>query len=354
MTLKALPAAAHRIAAALTAGLMAFTALPALAQDAAAPAADAGANTNAEGLLYGQPTNWGIDLQPAASPMKEKMHYFHDGLLMPIITAIVLFVLALLVIVVFRFRAAKNPTASRTTHNTMLEVVWTLVPVIILVAIVIPSMKMLYYVDRAKNPEMTLKVTGHQWYWSYSYPDNGDFGFDANMVQDKDLKEGQPRLLATDNAVVLPVDTDIRILVTADDVIHSWAMPAFGVKTDAVPGRTNETWARIDRPGIYYGQCSEICGINHGFMPIEVHAVSKEEFANWVKAQGGTMPAPKAADADADGADGTAAAATPEAAPAAEGDKAAAGKAEGDKAAADKPAAPAAEAHDAKPAAKTE
>lgn len=254
----------------------------------AAPAFAAAPDTAGETI--GKPNNWQLGFQPAASPVKEQMEHFHNALLMPIITAITIFVMLLLLYVMIRFNAKANPKPSKTTHNTMLEVVWTLVPVLILVVIVIPSMKMLYFADKTTDAEMTLKVTGLQWYWSYSYPDHGDIEFDARMVPDADLKEGQVRLLSTDVPVVLPVDTNIRILVTASDVLHSWAMPSLGVKMDAVPGRTNETWARITRPGIYYGQCSELCGKDHGFMPIELHAVSKEKFAAWVKSQGGEMP----------------------------------------------------------------
>ena len=243
---------------------------------------------------------WQLGFQQAVTPGKERMEWFHNSLLMPVITGIVIFVTALLLYVVLRFNAKTNPVPSKTTHNTMLEVIWTLVPVLILVVIVIPSMKMLYFLDRTKEAEMTLKVTGYQWYWGYEYPDQGGVNFLSNMVQDKDLKEGEPRLLKTDNAVVLPVDTNIRILITASDVIHSWAVPAFGVKTDAVPGRTNETWTRIEKEGIYYGQCSELCGQNHGYMPIEIHAVSKADFAKWVVAQGGTMTAPAATTAPTD------------------------------------------------------
>lgn len=271
-------------------------------------------------MLVGQPTPWALGLQPSVTPVKDKMHFFHNSLLLPIITAISLFVLLLMIVAVARFRASKNPTPSRTTHNTMLEVVWTLIPVLILVAIVIPSMKMLYFVDRTHNPEMTLKVTGYQWYWGYSYPDQGIEEFTANMVPTDELKDGQPRLLATDNEVVLPIDTDVRILVTGNDVIHSWAVPAFGVKTDAVPGRSNETWVNIEKEGVYYGQCSEICGVNHAFMPIQVRAVSKEAFAEWVKSKGGSMKPAEAAAGDA--VEGAAVAAEPaavtEAAPAAE------------------------------------
>jgi cytochrome c oxidase subunit 2 len=213
--------------------------------------------------------------------------WFHDDLLIPIIFAIVIFVLALLVIVVMRFNARANPVPSKVTHNTMLEVVWTLIPVLILIVIAVPSMKILYYADRTQDAEMTLKVTGYQWYWGYEYPDNGGVNFLANLVKDKDIRPGQLRLLSTDNPVVIPVDTNIRILMTASDVIHSWSVPAFGIKTDAVPGRTNETWVRATKTGTFYGQCSQLCGQNHGFMPIEVKVVPKNEFARWLHAQGG-------------------------------------------------------------------
>jgi cytochrome c oxidase subunit 2 len=238
----------------------------------------------------GQPEPGEIGLQAAASPMKEKMIFFHNSLLMPIIASIVIFVFLLLLIVIVRFNARANPVPSKTTHNTLLEVIWTLVPVLILVVIVIPSMKMLYYVDKTTESEMTLKATGSQWYWSYEYPDNGGVSFASNLVQEKDLKPGQLRLLTTDNPVVLPVDTNIKILTTSTDVIHSWAVPAFGVKMDANPGKLNETWVRIDKEGTFYGQCSEICGQGHGYMPIQVQAVSKQAFAEWVRKQGGKMP----------------------------------------------------------------
>jgi cytochrome c oxidase subunit 2 len=192
-------------------------------------------------------------------------------------------VLALLLYVCFRFRASANATPSRRTHNTLLEIAWTAVPVLILVVIAIPSFKLLYFMDRVTDPELTIKAIGHQWYWSYEYPDDGDFTFDAYLVADEDLQEGQPRLLTTDNAVVLPVQTDIQVLITATDVLHSWAVPAFGVKTDGVPGRINETWLRIEEPGMYYGQCSELCGDYHGFMPIMVRAVTKEEYEAWTQ-----------------------------------------------------------------------
>jgi cytochrome c oxidase subunit 2 len=171
---------------------------------------------------------------------------------------------------------------SRTTHHTLVEVVWTVVPVLILVVIAIPSLRILYYSDHVETADMTLKAIGHQWYWSYEYPDHGNFTFDALRKPDEELASGEPRLLATDLNVVLPVDTTIRLLITADDVLHAWAVPSFGVKRDAVPGRINETWVRIEREGVYYGQCSELCGRDHAFMPIAVEAVSKEKFQQWV------------------------------------------------------------------------
>ncbi len=239
----------------------------------------------------GMAHDWQLGLQDPASPTKEKMEVFHNHILLPMAFGISIFVMLLLAYVMIRFNAKNNPEPSKTTHNTMLEVVWTLVPVLILVVIVIPSMKLLYFGDRTHDADMTLKVTGYQWYWGYEYPDNGGVNFMANMVPDAEIKEGQHRLLSTDNVVVLPVDTNIRILVTASDVLHSWAVPAFGVKMDAVPGRLNETWTRIEKEGTYYGQCSELCGVNHGFMPIEIKAVSKAAFADWVKQQGGDRPA---------------------------------------------------------------
>ena len=231
-----------------------------------------------------QPENWGLGLQPAASPVMEDIRWFHDVLMMPIITAITLFVLALMVYVMVKFRRSANPTPSDFTHNTTVEVAWTVVPVLILVVIAIPSFKLLYKADKISEAEMTLKVTGNQWYWTYNYPDHGDFEFDANLLEGEDLKEaGGLRLLSTDNKVVLPVDTDIRILVTASDVLHNWAVPAFGIKIDTVPGRLTETWVRINAEGTYYGQCSELCGLRHAYMPIEVEAVGKEKFEAWVQ-----------------------------------------------------------------------
>lgn len=227
------------------------------------------------------PKPWELGLQDAASPVMERITSFHDMLLV-IITAIALLVTGLLAYVMVRFNEKANPVPSKTTHNTVLEVAWTVVPVLILVVIAIPSFRLLYYMDKTTTPEMTLKVTGSQWYWTYEYPDQGRITFDSLMIPDNELKPGQLRLLEVDNRVVVPVNTNIRVLVTANAVIHSWAVPALGVKTDAVPGRMNETWIRVTRPGVYYGQCSELCGINHGFMPIAVEAVSKAEFAQWI------------------------------------------------------------------------
>ena len=229
----------------------------------------------------GYSSNWQISFIEAASPVMERINSFHNFVLI-IIVAIAVFVMLLMGYVVVRFRASANPVPSKVTHNPLIEVMWTVIPVLILAVIAVPSFRLLFFQDSVPNPEMTLRVTGHQWFWTYEYPDQGSFVFDAVMLQDDELKEGQLRLLETDNRVVLPVDTNIRIEITADDVIHAWAIPAFGVKSDAVPGRINATWTRIEREGVYYGQCMELCGINHGFMPIVVEAVSKERFEAWV------------------------------------------------------------------------
>lgn len=230
-----------------------------------------------------QPRPWGMWLQEAASPTMEQISQLNT-----VITVIILLILAvvfgLLGYVIVRFRASRNPHPANWSHNTSLEVAWTLIPVLILVAIAFPSFRLLYAMDRTKDAELTLKVIGHQWYWSYSYPDQ-NISFDANLVQDNDLKPGEPRLLTTDNHIVLPAGVNVRIQTTADDVVHSWSVPSLGVKIDAFPGRLNETWVRIDRPGIYFGQCSQLCGINHGFMPIEVEAVTKDQFTAWVDSQ---------------------------------------------------------------------
>lgn len=228
-----------------------------------------------------QPTPWALGFQSPATPVKEAMSSFH-GMLLVIITLITIFVLALLAYVVLRFRADRNPNPSKTTHNTLIEVVWTVVPVLILVIVAIPSFRLLYFLDRNPDAEMTIKVVGHQWYWAYEYPDQDGIKFDSYMIQEADLKEGQKRLLEVDNRLVLPVGTTIRVLVTGNDVMHSWFIPSLGVQNYAFPGRTNETWIRLEREGVFYGQCNQICGVNHGFMPIAIEGVSKEAFQRWV------------------------------------------------------------------------
>ncbi len=225
-----------------------------------------------------------LGLRAAASPQMERIIDFHDNLLMYVITAIVIFVTGLMLWVIIRYNKKANPEPSKTTHHVMLEILWTVLPVVILIVIAIPSFKMLYYLDRTENPEMTLKITGYQWYWGYEYLDHDNLTFTSNMIPEDEIDEskGQKRLLSTDNVVVLPIDTNIAIQITAADVLHAFTIPAFGVKKDAVPGRLNETWVRIEKPGTYFGQCSEICGINHAYMPIEIKAVPKEEFEAWL------------------------------------------------------------------------
>jgi cytochrome c oxidase subunit 2 len=225
---------------------------------------------------------WQMGLREAASPTMERINDFHN-LLLWITTAIAVFVLLLMLYIMMRFRASKNPTPSKNTHNTTLEVLWTVIPIVILVIIAVPSFRLLYFADRTVDAEMTIKAIGNQWFWSYEYPDHDNLTFDAIIVEDDDIQEGQIRLLTTDNDVVLPVDTNIRILTTATDVIHALALPNLGIKLDAVPGRINETWLRIEREGMYYGMCSELCGSGHGFMPIMVRAVSKADYAKWVE-----------------------------------------------------------------------
>lgn len=233
--------------------------------------------------LAAQPKPWQTGFQDAATPLMEKINDFHF-LLLVIITVITLFVLALLILVVVKYNEKANPNPSKTTHNAKVEVLWTVIPVLILVVIAVPSFKLLYYSDVIPKADMTIKATGHQWYWEYEYSDHGKFTFDANMVAEEDLKPGQPRLLETDNRIVVPIDAVVRVQVTAGDVLHSWAMPAFGVKIDAVPGRLNETWfGPVKQEGVYYGQCSELCGTRHGFMPIAVEVVSREKFDAWVE-----------------------------------------------------------------------
>lgn len=227
------------------------------------------------------PLPWQLGMQPSASPVKENIAWLHN-LLLVIITLITIFVLVLLVYVMVRFRASANPKPTRTTHNTFIEIIWTVIPTLILVVIAIPSFKLLYFMDRTFEADMTLKVNGHQWYWSYEYPDQGGLKFESYMIQVADLKPGQKRLLEVDNRVVLPVDTNVRILVGGTDVMHSWMVSSLGVQIYAVPGRVNETWVKVNKPGVYYGQCNQICGINHAYMPIAVEALSKADFERWV------------------------------------------------------------------------
>jgi cytochrome c oxidase subunit II len=228
-----------------------------------------------------EPKPWQLGFQPPATPVKERLSAFHDELLI-IIALITAFVLGLLLYVIVRFNHQRNPVPTRTSHNTVIEMLWTVVPVLILVIIAIPSFKLMYYMDRVPNPEMTIKVTGHQWYWSYEYPDQGGLTFDSNIIPDAELKPGQKRLLDVDNPLVVPAGTIIRVQITGTDVIHSWFVPSFGVQEYAIIGRLNESWMQIEHEGTYYGQCNQICGLNHAFMPIKVEAVSKEAFQQWL------------------------------------------------------------------------
>jgi cytochrome c oxidase subunit 2 len=243
-----------------------------------------------------QPQPWEIGLQPAATPIMEWIHHFNNALLV-VVTLIVLFVLFLLVYVMVRFNARANPVPSKTSHNTLVEVVWTVLPILILVGIAIPSFALLFaehdparaIANYDSSKTLTIKATGQpSWYWTYDYPDNGDISVDSQILQDKDRTDpaNQPRLLAVDNPLVVPVGVVVRMLVTADPagIIHSFAVPSFGVKIDAIPGRLNETWFQVEREGVYYGQCSELCGRNHAYMPIEVRVVSPEKFAAWAAA----------------------------------------------------------------------
>jgi cytochrome c oxidase subunit 2 len=242
------------------------------------------AGTGTAALALGQPTPWALGLQDAASPVMADIHWFHNVLLV-IIIAITAFVLILLLTVMLRFNAQANPRPTRTTHNALIEVIWTIVPVIILLAIAVPSFRLLFVQLDLPKPDLTVKATGKQWYWSYNYPDNGNFEFDSLIVDEKDLKPGQPRLLTVDNEMVVPVNKVVHVLVTGADVIHSFAVPSFGIKIDAVPGRLNDTWFKATSEGLFHGQCSELCGKDHAFMPITVRVVSESEFANWVAAE---------------------------------------------------------------------
>jgi cytochrome c oxidase subunit 2 len=232
---------------------------------------------------YGQAVPWQFGFQESATPIMDEITSFHDFLLY-VITAIALFVLALLVIVMVRFNARANPVPSRVTHNTLLEVAWTVIPVVILAVIVFPSFHLLFRQLNIPPADLTIKATGKQWYWSYSYPDNGKFEFDSIMLQEKDRKPDQPRLLAVDNEMVVPVNKVVRLQTIGAEVIHSFAVPSFGVRIDAIPGRLNEAWFQATREGVYYGQCSELCGKDHAFMPVAVRVVSEQAFKDWVDA----------------------------------------------------------------------
>jgi cytochrome c oxidase subunit 2 len=253
-----------------------LTLLPvALAYDGTAAAA------LAAGL--GKPEPWQMVMQDPATPMMRDVADFHSFLLI-LITLIAGLVLALLLVAMVRFNARSNPTPSKTTHNTLIEVLWTVVPVLILVIIAIPSFRLLYLQRVIPQAEMTVKITGNKWYWSYEYPDNGGISFDSNILSDKEADaKGEPRYLAVDNPMVVPLNKTVRIIVTASDVIHAWTIPSFGPKIDAVPGRLNEDWFRAEIPGVYYGQCSELCGKDHAFMPVTVHVVPEPEFNAWVE-----------------------------------------------------------------------
>jgi cytochrome c oxidase subunit II len=236
--------------------------------------------------ILGQPHPKQLGFQQAATPVMQDITTFHDALLI-VISVITVFVLALLLVCMVRFNRRANPTPSRTTHNTLIEVIWTVVPIMILTGIAIPSFKLLFYQQNIPQADLTIKATGNQWYWNYSYPDS-KFEFDSRMLDDSDRpkqKPNEPRLLAVDNDIVVPVNKVVRVQVTADaaGVIHSFAVPSFGIKIDAVPGRLNETWFQAEREGIYYGQCSELCGRDHAFMPIAVHVVSEADFAAWLE-----------------------------------------------------------------------
>ena len=242
-----------------------------------------------------QPHPWQLGMQPPATPVKERIHFLHNDILMPIITVITVFVLGLMLYAMVRFHHRRHPIPTRTSHNAVIEILWTVVPVLILVVIAIPSFKLMYYMDRAPDAEMTIKATGKQWYWTYEYPDQGGLSFDSNIIQDKDLKPGQPRLLEVDNPLIVPVNTTIRVQIAGvpDGVIHSWFVPSFGVQEYAMPGRLNESWIRVEREGTYYGECNQICGINHAFMPIEVKAVPRADFQKWLagaKKNAGLLP----------------------------------------------------------------
>ena len=284
----------------LGAGLAVFAAAPTWAQD-----------------LMGQPTPGGIDLQPAASPLKHDAIAFHNGLLV-VITAITLLVLGLLAWIVFRYNKKANPTPARWSHNTTIEIIWTVMPVLILAGISLFSFRLLFAYHDMPTPDLTVKVTGNQWNWAYEYPDQGVAEYISNMLPEDEAKaRGVPYRLAATEPMVVPVGKTVQLVITASDVIHAVALPAFGLKTDAVPGRINTTWFKAERTGVFYGQCSELCGVDHAFMPIEIRVVTQAQFEQWLASKGGSMT-PKAAEPAPTAAAPAAPAETPAAAPAAQ------------------------------------
>jgi cytochrome c oxidase subunit 2 len=235
----------------------------------------------AQAAFANQPKDWQLGFQiPASDGMRDIVN-FHNNLLLPIIIAISVFVLFLMLYACVRFRASANPNPSKRTHNVTVEILWTLIPCLILIVMAVPSFKILYKQDTIPKADLTIKAIGYQWYWGYEYPDENII-FDSYMIEEKDLRADQPRLLAVDNEVVVPVNKVVKVLITANDVLHAWALPSFGVKRDAVPGRINETWFKAEKEGTYYGQCSELCGIKHAFMPITVKVVSDEDYQEWL------------------------------------------------------------------------
>ncbi len=234
-----------------------------------------------ENTFADQPKDWQLGFQNPASDGMRDIVNFHNNLLLPIIIAISVFVLFLMLYACVRFRASANPNPSKRTHNVTVEILWTLIPCLILIVMAVPSFKILYKQDTIPKADLTIKAVGYQWYWGYEYPDENII-FDSYMIEEKDLRSDQPRLLSVDNEVVVPVNKVVKVLITANDVLHAWALPAFGVKRDAVPGRINETWFKAEKEGTYYGQCSELCGIKHAFMPITVKVVSDEDYQEWL------------------------------------------------------------------------
>ena len=234
-----------------------------------------------QAALADQPKDWQLGFQNPASDGMRDIVNFHNNLLLPIIIAISVFVLFLMLYACVRFRASANPNPSKRTHNVTVEILWTLIPCLILIVMAVPSFKILYKQDTIPKADLTIKAVGYQWYWGYEYPDENII-FDSYMIEEKDLRADQPRLLTVDHEVVVPVNKVVKVLITANDVLHAWALPAFGVKRDAVPGRINETWFKAEKEGTYYGQCSELCGIKHAFMPITVKVVSEEDYQEWL------------------------------------------------------------------------